>query len=168
MEKVVIREIEVSDSYDFMLLKQAIEASSPYMLFEAGERQTTEMKEKKGIEHLLSQENATILVGEKNNQLTSYLVAVGGGANRNRHVAYLVVGVAEAYRGMGVGHLLLQEAERFAQGNKITRLELTVVSENKAAIALYKKAGFQVEGLKKNSLLINGEYVDEYYMAKLI
>jgi RimJ/RimL family protein N-acetyltransferase len=28
--------------------------------------------------------------------------------------------------------------------------------------------GFEVEGVKKHSLFVNGEYVDEYYMAKYI
>jgi len=28
--------------------------------------------------------------------------------------------------------------------------------------------GFEKEGIKKDSLLVNGEYVDEYYMAKLL
>jgi RimJ/RimL family protein N-acetyltransferase len=48
------------------------------------------------------------------------------------------------------------------------RLELTVMTHNERAIRLYKKMGFEVEGVKKHSLFVNGEYVDEYYMAKLI
>ena len=39
---------------------------------------------------------------------------------------------------------------------------------NEAGIALYKKRGFEVEGTKKHSLLVNGQYVDEYYMARLV
>jgi RimJ/RimL family protein N-acetyltransferase len=39
---------------------------------------------------------------------------------------------------------------------------------NEAALALYKKMGFEIEGRKKHSLLINGTYVDEYCMAKLL
>lgn len=48
------------------------------------------------------------------------------------------------------------------------RLDLTVIAKNDAAIALYKKMGFEIEGVKRDSLLINNEFVDEYYMSKLI
>jgi RimJ/RimL family protein N-acetyltransferase len=37
---------------------------------------------------------------------------------------------------------------------------------NERAIALYKKMGFEIEGTKKRSMRIDGQYVDEYYMAK--
>jgi RimJ/RimL family protein N-acetyltransferase len=39
---------------------------------------------------------------------------------------------------------------------------------NEAAIALYKKIDFEIEGRKQHSLVINGSYVDEYCMAKLL
>jgi RimJ/RimL family protein N-acetyltransferase len=42
------------------------------------------------------------------------------------------------------------------------------MTHNIAGIALYKKMGFEIEGTKRDSLLINGEYVDEYYMSKLL
>lgn len=48
-----------------------------------------------------------------------------------------------------------------------TRLELTVRCDNEPAIHLYRKNGFVVEGVKKHTMRVNGEYVDEYTMAKL-
>lgn len=42
------------------------------------------------------------------------------------------------------------------------------MSHNKAGVALYKKQGFEIEGTKRHSLLVNGQFVDEYYMAKLL
>jgi RimJ/RimL family protein N-acetyltransferase len=39
---------------------------------------------------------------------------------------------------------------------------------NKRAKALYEKSGFDVEGVRKNSLKVNGDFVSEFYMAKLI
>jgi len=38
---------------------------------------------------------------------------------------------------------------------------------NTIARHLYEKNGFIIEGVKKNAMLVNKEYVDEYYMAKL-
>jgi RimJ/RimL family protein N-acetyltransferase len=36
------------------------------------------------------------------------------------------------------------------------------------AIKLYEKVGFHKEGIKEKSMLVDGKYIDEYYMAKLI
>lgn len=37
-----------------------------------------------------------------------------------------------------------------------------------AAVRLYKKMGFIIEGTKKHALKVKGQYVDEYVMSKLI
>ncbi len=51
---------------------------------------------------------------------------------------------------------------------KLDRIELTVMTHNEAGIALYRRQSFEIEGVKKQSLLMDGQYVDEYYMAKLL
>jgi RimJ/RimL family protein N-acetyltransferase len=58
--------------------------------------------------------------------------------------------------------------EEWANIQNIHRLELTVMTHNIAGIALYKKMGFEIEGIKRDSLLIDGKYVDEFYMSKLL
>ena len=63
--------------------------------------------------------------------------------------------------------LLNSELDKCARENNLTRLELTVVSSNMVAKHLYEKNGFEIEGTRKNAMIIDGKYVDEYYMAKL-
>jgi len=41
------------------------------------------------------------------------------------------------------------------------------MTRNEAGIALYRRRRFEIEGIKKYSLLVGGQYVDEYYMARL-
>ena len=62
----------------------------------------------------------------------------------------------------------MTELEGWAKNKEISRLELSVMVTNKWAIKLYKKLGFEVEGTKKNAVLLHSGYVDEYIMAKLI
>lgn len=69
---------------------------------------------------------------------------------------------------MGLGTSLFQQLEKWAINQNIVRLELTVVTQNEAGIGLYKKSGFEIEGTKRKSLLIDGKCFDEYYMSKLI
>jgi len=42
------------------------------------------------------------------------------------------------------------------------------MTHNHAGINLYKKYGFEIEGIKKCAMLVNNVYVDEYYMAKIL
>ncbi len=95
-------------------------------------------------------------------------MAVGGNAKRNKHSAYIVMGILGEYRGKGIGAMLFKKLEQWAFNHNIHRLELTVVTRNKAAISLYKKVGFEIEGTKRHSLFIDSEFVDEYNMSKLL
>lgn len=92
----------------------------------------------------------------------------GGEFRRNKHSVYVVIGILAAFTGRGIGTLLFQAMEGWARAKHIHRLELTVMVHNHAALALYQKMGFKIEGTKRDSLLVDGAYVDEYYMAKLL
>jgi RimJ/RimL family protein N-acetyltransferase len=81
---------------------------------------------------------------------------------------YIVVGVLQAYSGQGIGTRLFREVEKWAREQELHRLELTVMTHNERAIHLYKKMGFEIEGTKRDSICVDGTYVDEYYMAKLL
>lgn len=35
------------------------------------------------------------------------------------------------------------------------------------AVKLYQKCGFQIEGTREKSMKVDGEFIDEYYMAKI-
>ncbi|WP_342430300.1 GNAT family N-acetyltransferase [Neobacillus sp. FSL H8-0543] len=163
-----VREIKISDAENFANLTQQVEGSSQYMLWEAGERNIQSENQLKMIRGMEDTENSTILVAENNNNLIGFLLAKGGNARRNKHSAYIVIGILKEYRGKGIGTKLFNELEQWASNHKICRLELTVVTKNEAGLSLYKKVGFEIEGTKRNSLFIDGEFVDEYYMSKLL
>ena len=165
---MLVREITLSDAENFGYLTQQVEMTSEFMLWEAGERKANPDQQRKMIERLGSDDNSAIFVAEEKGQLIGFLMAIGGNARRNKHSVYLVVGILEDSRGKGVGTKLFEEVEKWALTHKIHRLELTVVTRNVAGVALYQKMGFEIEGTKRDSLLINGEFVDEYYMSKLL
>ena len=108
------------------------------------------------------------LVAERDGRLVGVCVGRRGSASRNRHALFLVMGVLQAWWGRGVGRALLQAVEQWAVSHGIHRLELTVSVGNARARSLYEKCGFEREGTRRDSLMIDGEYVDELYMAKLL
>jgi RimJ/RimL family protein N-acetyltransferase len=165
---MIIRTIREDDAEQFLSLCKQLDVETQFMMLEPGERTTTLEEQQTQIDILLRQENQTIFVAEQDNQLIGYLAASGGMFKRNRHSVHLVTGILQAFAGQGIGTQLFQRMEEWAQQQHIHRLELTVMTHNTAGIALYKKQGFEIEGTRRHALLINGQYVDEYYMSKLL
>jgi ribosomal protein S18 acetylase RimI-like enzyme len=82
------------------------------------------------------------------------------------HVAALGIGVLPDFRGKGVGAALMQAA--LEEGRKrYVRIELTVRAENARAIALYKKFGFEREGICRDAIFVDGRYEDLVIMANV-
>ncbi|GAA0592896.1 GNAT family protein [Virgibacillus siamensis] len=165
---MLFREIKTADAEALVWLTQQVEASSDYMLWEPGEREIDFKKQLNMIENIKHKTNSTIFVAEHDSGLAGYLIAIGGNANRNRHSVYIVIGILPEYRGQRIGSKLFQALEKWALRQGVHRLELTAVTNNKAGLSLYKKMGFEIEGTKRDSLFMDGEFVDEYYMGKLL
>jgi RimJ/RimL family protein N-acetyltransferase len=163
-----IREIQEQDAAQFLELCDQLDRETSFMMLEPGERRTTVEEQRQRIQNLLTAGNQTILVAESADRLVGYLAALGGRYRRNRHSAHIVVGVLQAFTGQGLGKRLFGELEHWARQHEIHRLELTVMAHNRRAIALYQKVGFEMEGTKRDSLFVDGRYVDEYYMAKCL
>jgi RimJ/RimL family protein N-acetyltransferase len=167
-EEIEVRQIHEGDAEAFLDLVTRIDAETDFMLLEAGERLTTVGEQCERIKGILSKENQTILVASRTGQLVGYVVAIGGEFRRIRHRAYVVAGVLQAFIGRQIGTRLFTALEIWARRHGIERLELTVRTDNERGTALYKKMGFEIEGLKRRSLKVTGSYVNEYYMAKIL
>ena len=91
--------------------------------------------------------------------------------NRTRviysHCGTLGVGLLPDFRGKGIGRNLMGQTIDAAFAFGLTRIELTVREENVNAIALYKSLGFEIEGLHRNAVCIEGQYENLYSMALL-
>lgn len=165
---MIIREIRTGDAKDFLELIKKVESHADFMLMEGGERQTTPEQQKKQLERFEKQDNSTVFVAEDKDKLVGYIIAIGGTVKRTQHTVGLVIGILSEYRGKGIGSKLFNNITNWAEKHNLSRLELTVVKDNLAGVKLYKKHGFEIEGTKKKSLIINDIAYDEYYMAKLI
>lgn len=169
MKQIIYRKLRVEEAQKFWDMMNELDKETKFMMYEVGEReektvnlQALECQIQNSIE-----DNDFLLIAEVEGEIVGYLSAERGVPNRIKHTAYVVTGVREKYRGCGIGKELFQRLDSWAKENDVTRLELTVICNNIIAKKLYEKNGFVVEGIKKNSMIMDGQYVDEFYMAKL-
>ena len=169
MKQIIYRKLRVEEAQKFWDMMNELDKETKFMMYEVGEReektvnlQALECQIQNSIE-----DNDFLLIAEVEGEIVGYLSAERGVPNRIKHTAYVVTGVREKYRGCGIGKELFQRLDSWAKENDVTRLEMTVICNNIIAKKLYEKNGFVVEGIKKNSMIMDGQYVDEFYMAKL-
>ena len=86
---------------------------------------------------------------------------------RRRHAGTIGMAVRDDWQGRGVGTALMAALVDLAD-NWIgySRLELTAYTDNEAALALYRKFGFEIEGTARRYALRDGVLVDAYMMAR--
>jgi putative acetyltransferase len=85
---------------------------------------------------------------------------------RRKHVATIGMAVSESHQGKGAGNRMLEAVLNLANDwIAVSRIELEVYIDNEAAIRLYKKHGFLIEGTAKKHAYRNGEYADVHLMA---
>lgn len=89
-------------------------------------------------------------------------------SGRMRHSGGVGIMVHCDWQGKGVGRALMEAVLDVADNwLMLTRVELTAFTDNERALKLYRSLGFEVEGTKRMGAIRNGEYADEYYMARL-
>ena len=69
--------------------------------------------------------------------------------------------------GQGIGKRLIAQALAAARAFGLQRVELTVRENNTNAIALYKKVGFEIEGVQRDAIQVDGTYENLILMAVL-
>ena len=88
--------------------------------------------------------------------------------NRRAHAGSIGMAVHDAYAGRGAGSALMAAIVGQADNwLNLTRLELNVWSDNRRAIALYERFGFEREGVLRNYAWRDGAYADSVAMARL-
>lgn len=166
-----IRKIKTEDVDNFFEMSCQIDEETRFMMFETNERRqrVTDLDGlRQKINRAVSGIDLVLVAENDDKELLGYMTVVRGEFNRIAHSAHIVVGIKEAYQGQGIGRKFFAMADKWARDNDIIRLELTVECDNVNAISLYEKCGFKKEGLREKSMNLDGELIDEYYMAKII
>ena len=164
---MAIRDAVERDAAALLELKLALDRETPLMMFEPGERSENIDEARQEIRDRIAEPNSALIVADCGRGLCGYIEAVGAPFRRRRHVATIVAGVDARYRGAGIGSRLFDALTAWSNQAGVRRLELTVMSHNAQAIRLYERYGFVREGELRCSMYVDGEWVDEFLMAKV-
>lgn len=163
----VVRRAAESDAPALIELRRMLFAETANMLWEPDEFGQTADDESKRITRLNARSNSLVLLAEAETRPIGVLTAVGGEVRRLRNSATLALGVAKSHWGQGVATQMLEHALRWSHASGLRRVELTVHTTNIRAVGVYLRCGFQVEGVRRSSLFVNGMFIDEYIMSVL-
>ena len=157
-----IRKIDIGDTKDFWQLQKQLNSETKFMMLEPDER---EFNFGKAVADVARTDFTVAAID--NGKFVGYLSADCGKYRRVSKTAYIIVGILKAYQHQGIGQKFFERLDVWAKEKQIKRLELTVLITNNAAIALYQKNGFEIEGVRKQSMCLDGEFIDEFYMGKV-
>lgn len=167
---VLIRSAVKQDAAAILELSKDVIREEIYQLTSGAEFKMTIDAEEKWIESHLSNPNHIILVAEMNSEIVGLLDFSNGHRQRIAHTGEFGMSVEKSVRDQGIGSLLLEVLIEWAAQNKtIEKIGLNVHSNNERAIALYKKMGFEIEGIRKRDLKYgDDQYVDTTVMGRFV
>lgn len=163
-----IRPALVADSKRLSEIRLQIDGETENLDREQGEAYIDEA----GFQHIIEKDAESkrnlFLVAEANGQIVGFSRCAGNVLKRTAHQVEFGVGVLKDYWGHGIGKGLLKESIVWADANQIIKINLKVLETNEKAILLYKKYGFEVEGiLKKDKFLSDGNYYSTVLMGRI-
>jgi ribosomal protein S18 acetylase RimI-like enzyme len=105
----------------------------------------------------------------KDNDEIIGLAVITKGTYRVKHIAYIdKLAISQNARGKGLGTIFFSKIINSLAQAGFIKIELGVEVDNDRAISFYKKLGFEIEGTRKKLLNREGEFIDNYFMAKML
>ncbi|HEL2401112.1 TPA: GNAT family N-acetyltransferase [Streptococcus suis] len=167
---VYFSEAEPADAVAFIDFMNQVARESDYLVMdESGFRFSPEEMErifKAGIEN----PGELCLLAKVGSEVIGAISVKSSKQFRISHIGNIFIAIKKDYWGHGLGTILLDEVIEWAQEmDLLKRLELTVQVRNQAAVHLYQKMGFVIEGTQvRGARTDEGEWLDLYYMGRLI
>lgn len=166
----LIRRPEESDAEAMLDYLKATSAETPYMGREPEEHTMGAEEEAEFIRRNRENPRALMLSAYIGGRLAgSASFTETGGRIRMRHRCTVGISLYRAFWGQGIGTALVREILAAAKTAGYEQAELTVVSTNAPAIALYKKLGFETTGTHPRAFKYrDGSYADFLFMVKYL
>lgn len=85
-----------------------------------------------------------------------------------KHTVEFGIRILKDYCSNGLGSHKMHIVENIAKEMDVKRIQATVRVSNSIGISFYQKHGYQIEGVKKSAVFINGSYENEFYISKIL
>lgn len=164
--ELVLRPAEKEEAGEILAYLNQVGGESDNLLFgENGFQGMPIEAEERFIEEIASAAACVMLIGRIDGEIACVGSLSASARERIAHNGELAISVKRKFWGLGVGTHLLEGLIGFArQCGSIRILHLGVKAENRRAIELYRKLGFQEIGRYPQFFKIRGEYYDEILM----
>lgn len=165
--KVEIRQAQVEDAKAILELLKIVGSETDNLSFgEMGIPITVE-EEREYLFNVSNSEKDVFLVAFKDGELVGTANYVTFTQKRMSHRGEISISIQKSAWGIGIGSMLMEKLLDFAKDTaKVDIVSLEVRGDNKRAINLYKKFGFEKMGCFKGYFKINDELIDFDIMEK--
>lgn len=166
---VVIRQAEINDAEQLLQCIKIYIPQSDFIPKLEQEIKLTLQQEKDWINSFLINDNSLLLVAEYENQIIGNIDLTGSQRKIMEHTAVIGMGMFKDWRNSGLGTELLFATIDWAKQNQILELIwLQVYTENKLGLHLYRKMGFEENGIIKNYFKRDNQYFDNLTMSMVV
>lgn len=167
---LTIRSAVPEDAEAMLACLQETTAETPYLLREPEDPRFTPEAERQFLQGRADAPRDLMLLGFCDGELVgSCALASVGPFQRVAHRCEVSIALYRKFWGKGIGTRMMTAVLEQAKAAGFEQAELTVVADNKAAVALYERLGFACCGtLPRNMKYADGHYADVYWMVKYL
>lgn len=163
---VIIRQAEIDDAEKLLNCIKTYVPQSDYIPKLEQEIKLSIEQKKEWINYFLTNENSLLLITEFEDEIIGNIDLTGNRRKIMEHTAVIGMGMLKEWRNYGLGTALLKLAIEWAKENSILELLwLQVYTDNELGLGLYKKFGFEENGIMKNFFKQDGKYYDNLTMT---
>ena len=150
----------------FLILVSEIDSESEFMLYESNERKINS-DTILSVSDALKDDLVVYLIKSTDSlAYQGYISGIRKKESKVKHSMSIAMGVKKEAQGQKFGNILLtQMIKTFQNDNTLIRLFLNVMAINLKAINLYKKNGFELEGVLRKNIKHNDKLMDDYVMS---
>ncbi len=160
---LTLRKHKMSDLKDFIKLINGLVDEDAMILMN---KKITEAEEIKWLRNKIKFNNngtEVSFVGEIDGHVIG-AVDMSIGKLRRSHVGQIGISIANGYRDLGIGRIMLECIIKHAKQKQLKLLTLDVFSNNKRALHLYKSIGLKIAGEIPGALKYKKRYENEIIM----
>ena len=168
MENIIYREAEIDDAEEMISYLNIVGGESDNLMIGPNGFNVPVEAVKRRIQASHDSDNSVILIALAGEKIIARAELAGYPAARLHHNAKFSISVRKDYWNMKIGTTLMTKIIECAKNMNLRNIELEVIADNKAAIALYHKMGFSEIGIYKNYWFVNNAYSDAIVIQKCL